>query len=554
MKKVLLAVGLVLLLLVALVVLLPFIVDLNSYQAKYRPIIEEAINRKIELKDTRLTIIPRFGVRVAGFTVMDDPAFSTGPFASLTSLDVGVKLWPLLSKRIEVEEVTLRDPVITVIKNAQGVLNTATIGKKGAPKAEAPAPAKGPTPPPAAEGPLHILTLLAVDRVAITGGQLTYRDQSAAKPTEYVLQKLEFLLKSVRLGETARVHAATTVQPYNLPVKVDGTFGPLTESLDLKTIDLMIGLGDIALAVKGSDVGGDLKLAVTSPTINTADLPVALPLKKPIEAKDLKVAVAVKGPQARLQNLSLNLFGGQLAAQGGLTTGSAAPPFDGKVAIQGIQLGPLMEAVGTDKVSISGTAAVNLTVRGAGFSMPDLTNALEGPGRLQIKDGKIEGINLLKEAFALLKAVGVKQDTANATVFSTIESDLKIKRGIITVERLLMDSHDFQATANGTVGFDQTLNLKANLNLSEALSKSIVGSSPVARFAAKGGRMTVPLLITGTAQAPSYALDTKAMGTRVQEQVKEQAKEKLGEILKGKGAPPGGLEKGEDSLKKLFGQ
>ena len=552
MKKVLLIAGLLLLLMVVLVLLLPFVVDLNAYQAQYLPVIEEALNRKIELKDIRLTIIPRIGVRVAGFTVMDDPAFSTGPFASLTSLDVGVKLWPLLSKRIEVEEVTLRDPVITVIKNAQGVLNTSTIGKKGAPKAEA--PAKAPTPPPAAEGPLHILTLLAVDRVAVSGGQLTYRDQSAAKPTEYVLQKLEFLLKSVRLGETARVHAATTVQPYNLPVTVDGTLGPLTESLDLKTIDLMIGLGNIALAVKGSDVGGDLKLAVTSPTINTADLPVTLPLKKPIEAKDLKVAVAVKGPQARLQNLSLNLFGGQLAAQGGLTTGSAAPPFDGKVAIQGIQLGPLMEAVGTDKVSVSGTAALNLSVRGAGFSMPDLTRALEGPGRIQIKDGKIEGINLLKEAFALLKAVGVKQDTANATVFSTIESDLKIKRGIITVERLLMNSHDFQATANGTVGFDQTLNLKANLNLSEALTKSIAGVSPVARFAAKGGRMTVPLLITGTAQAPSYALDTKAIGTRVQEQVKEQAKEKLGEVLKGKGAPPGGLEKGEDALKKLFGQ
>lgn len=552
MKKVLLAVGLLLLLLVALVVLLPFIVDLNSYQAQYRPVIEEALNRKIALKDIRLTILPSIGVRVAGVTVMDDPAFSTGPFASLTSLDVGVKLRPLLSKRIEVEEVTLRDPVITVIKNAQGVLNTSTIGKKAGPKAEA--PAKAPTPPPTAEGPLHILTLLAVDRVAVSGGQLTYRDQSAAKPTEYVLQKLEFLLKSVRLGETPRVHAATTVQPYNLPVKVDGTFGPLTESLDLKTIDLMIGLGNIALAVKGSDVGGDLKLAVTSPTINTADLPVALPLRKPIEAKDLKVAAAVKGPQARLQTFSVNLFGGRIEAHGGITTGSPAPPFDGKVAIQGIQLGPLMEAVGTDKVAVSGTVALNLAVRGAGFSMPDLTHALEGPGRIRIKDGKIEGINLLKEAFALLKAVGVKQDTANATVFSTIESDLSIKRGIITVERLLMDSHDFQATAAGTVGFDQTLNLKANLNLSEALSKRIAGVSPVARFAAKGGRMTVPLLITGTAQAPSYALDTKAMGTRVQEQVQERAKEKLDELLKGKGAPPGGLEKGEDALKKLFGQ
>lgn len=549
MKKVLLIVGLLLLLMVVLVLLLPFIVDLNAYQAQYRPVIEEALNRKITLKDIRLTIIPRIGVRVAGFTVMDDRAFSAGPFASLTSLDVGVKLRPLLSKRVEVEEITLRDPVITVIKNAQGILNTSTLGKKGAPKAETPAQAKAP-----AEGPLHILTLLAVDRVAVSGGQLTYLDQSAAKPSEYVLQKLEFLLKSLRLGQIPTVHLATLLQPYNLPVTVDGRFGPLKESLDLETIDLVIGLGKIALAVKGSDIGGNLKLAMTSPAINTADLPVALPLKKPIEAKDLKITVEVKGAQARLQNLSLSLFGGQLAAQGGLTTGPAAPPFDGKVALQGIQLGPLMEAFGTDKVSISGTAALTLALRGAGFSMPDLTNALEGPGRIQIKEGKIEGINLLKEAFALLKAVGVTRETANATVFSTLESDLKIRRGIITVERLLMDSHDFQATANGTVGFDKTLNMKTKVALSEALSKSIAGASPTAKLGMAGGRLTVPMIITGTTQAPSYALDTKALGAKAQEQVKERAKERLGEILKDKGAPPGGMEKGEDALKKLFGQ
>jgi AsmA protein len=549
MKKILLAAGLLLFLLIALVVLLPFLVDLNQYQAQYIPIVEEALNRKITLKDIRLTIFPRIGVRVASFTVMDDPAFSTEPFASLTSLNIGVKLGPLLNKRVEVEEITLRDPVITVIKNAQGVTNTSTLGKQGPPKPEAKEPK-----PPTAEGPLHVLTLLAVDRIALTGGKLTYHDQSSATPTEYVLQNLEVLLKSIGLGQTPTLHVATSVLPLNLPIKIDGKAGPLKETLDIETIDLIIGLGKIALSVKGSDIGGDLKLAIASPAINTADLPVALPLKKPVEAKDLKIDVEAKGPQSRLQHLSVNLFGGQLTAQGGLTSGSHAPPFDGKVAMQSIQLGPVMETVGTDKVSVSGTTATELALHGAGFSMPDLTKALEGTGHAVIKDGKIEGINLLKEAMALLKAVGFSQDIGNATVFSTIETNFRIKSGIITVERLLMDSHDFQATGTGTIGFDKILNLKTNLSLSEALSAKIAGSSPYAKMATAGGRLSVPMVITGTAQAPSYGLDTKAMGAKAQEQVKEQAKEKLGEILKGKGAPSGDTDKGKDLLKGLFGQ
>ena len=102
---------------------LPFLIDLAPYQDQYKPLIEEALNRKIELQEIRLTIWPRIGARVVGFTVMDDPAFSTSHFASLSSLDVGVKLWPLLSKKVEIEEISLHNPLITIIKNTDGVTN-----------------------------------------------------------------------------------------------------------------------------------------------------------------------------------------------------------------------------------------------------------------------------------------------------------------------------------------------------------------------------------------------------------------------------------------------
>ncbi|HKW86300.1 MAG TPA: AsmA family protein [Nitrospiraceae bacterium] len=550
MMKVLLGISAVIILLVIIVILLPFIVDLNQYQAQYRPIIEEALNRKIDLKDIRLTILPRIGVRIAGFTVLDDPSFSSGPFASLTSLDVGVKVMPLLSKRVEVEEITLRDPVITVIKNRDGILNASTLGKKGVPKPEGAAPAPEPS---ATEGPLRILALLAVDRVSITGGKLTYRDFSQAKPAEYFLQDLSFLLKDVGLSKTPSLHLATLVQPLNFPVKVDGTFGPLKETPDIEAMDLVIALGKTNLVVKGSAVSGDAKLTLTSPAINTVDLPLTLPLKKPVEVKDLHVAAEVKGQQARVNSLSFQVFNGQVKAQGGLTLGTPAAPFDSKVAIQGLQLGPVLEAIGTDKVSVSGSAATELALHGRGFSMPELTQALEGTAHVAIKDGKLEGINLMQEALALLKIVGITQDNVKATAFSTIEGDVAIKQGVINLQRLLMNSHDFQATALGTVGFDQTLNLKANLNLSEALSNQIAGKSPTAKLVLAGGRIAVPLFITGTAQAPSYSLDTKAIGGKLQEQVKEQVKEKVGEILKSKSGEEA-LQKGQEALKQLFGQ
>src|ERR1043165_6105229 len=103
MKIALILVGILLMILIV-VVLLPFLIDLNRYQDRYRPVIEDALNRKVELKDIRLTIVPRLGARLAGFTVMDDPGFSRQAFASLESLDIGVRLLPLLKGRVGGEE------------------------------------------------------------------------------------------------------------------------------------------------------------------------------------------------------------------------------------------------------------------------------------------------------------------------------------------------------------------------------------------------------------------------------------------------------------------
>lgn len=543
-------VGLLLVIVVVLGVILalPFLIDLNKYQDQYKPIIEEALNRKVQLQDIRLTIWPRIGARVAGFVVLDDPAFGSSSFTSLASLDVGIKLMPLLSGKVEVEEITLRNPVITVIKNRNGVLNVSTIGRTGVKMPHTPSRA----PVPSTEGPLKILALLAVDRVSILGGTLTYRDLSASEPTEYVLQEMGILLNSVRLGQSPNLHVGMLIQPSSLPVKLDGTFGPLRETSDIDAINIQLALGKTDFTITGKMVGHNADLNISAPVINTANLPIALPLQKPVELKNLQIAVEVRGQDFLLQKFSFQLFDGQTTAQGKATSGLDPLPFTGNVTIQGIQLGPALNALATTPVSISGTAGANLSVQGHGLSMPDLTRSLEGTGHVAVKDGKIESVNLLQEAISLLKVTGISIDDAKATAFSTIETDLAIKQGTIYVKRLWMDSHDFQATGGGTIGFDQTLNLTINLNLSQDISQKIASSSPVAKLAMKDGRMGLPLVITGTAQAPSYGLDTKGLTGKVQEQVQKKVEEAVGGLLKGTTKPEDLTQQGQDLLKGLL--
>jgi AsmA protein len=129
-----------------------------------------------------------------------------------------------------------------------------------------------------------------------------------------------------------------------------------------------------------------------------------------------------------------------------------------------------------------------------------------------------------------------------------------IKQGLVNVQKLLIDSHDFQATGKGMIGFDQTLNLALNLNLSQTLSQKLAGSSPIVKLALKDGRLHVPFLITGTVQNPSYGLDAKGLTGKVQEQVQEKARETIKGLLEGTTKPQDLKQQGNDLLKDLLGR
>ncbi|MCP9448831.1 MAG: AsmA family protein [Nitrospira sp.] len=528
---------------------LPFLIDLNKYKDQYKPLIEDALNRTIEIQDVRLTLWPTIGARVTGLSILDDPAFGAGAFASAASLDVGVKLLPLLSGRVEVENVALRGPVVAVIKNKAGVLNVSTLGRKGVPIPDRPSRA----PIPSMEGLLKILGMLAADRVSIAGGTLTFRDFSAAKPTEYVLQDLDLLLRSVGIGRTPSLHLDAVAQPFNLPLKLDGTFGPLKETAGIEVINVRLNLGSTHFTVTGSVTGHEGTVHVSAPMVRTTDLPVSIPVKQSIDAADFRVTADVKGQTIEMRDVSFHFFGGRVRGGGKLVVGSEDPPFSGHLAIEGFLVGPIWHAVVDAPPAISGTADVTLALKGRGFSMPSMTKDLEGTGRLAIRDGTIEGINLLREMTTIFNVAGVALGDPKATAFSTIEADLAVEQGMIRVQRLLMDGHDFQATGSGTIGFDRRLSLAVTVSLSRDLSEKIAGVSPVAQLAMRDGRMVLPLVIGGTVQSPSYRLDLKGVTENLHEQIQRKAAQVVDGLLGGT-APDVLKRRGRPLLSEILGR
>jgi AsmA protein len=95
------AVAVVAVLLVAAIVALPFVLDVNQF----RPEIESKI--------------------------ADDPAFSRSPFVTAKSLRVGIELVPLIfSKEARITGITLDHPAITLIRSSSGMWNFSDLGNK----------------------------------------------------------------------------------------------------------------------------------------------------------------------------------------------------------------------------------------------------------------------------------------------------------------------------------------------------------------------------------------------------------------------------------------
>jgi uncharacterized protein involved in outer membrane biogenesis len=114
--------------LLAILVALPFLINVNSFRPKIESEASSALGRQVTVGNLSLSILSG-SVGAENIAIMDDPAFSKSSFITAKSLKVGVELMPLIfSKQLKVTEITLEQPQITLLKAANGTWNFSSLG------------------------------------------------------------------------------------------------------------------------------------------------------------------------------------------------------------------------------------------------------------------------------------------------------------------------------------------------------------------------------------------------------------------------------------------
>src|SRR4051794_26582751 len=130
MKRALKIVGIVIAVLIVIVLVLPFVVNVNTYRPRIESELTNALGRQVTVGNLSLSLWSG-SLAADNIAIADDPAFGSVPFVKADALNVGVNVIPLvLSKTLEIREITLSRPQVSLLRTPAGKWNFSTIGSK----------------------------------------------------------------------------------------------------------------------------------------------------------------------------------------------------------------------------------------------------------------------------------------------------------------------------------------------------------------------------------------------------------------------------------------
>ncbi len=196
------AIGLGALLALAVVcaLLLRLLFDPNDYRRRIELAFNERTGRTLELEgDLRLKLLPRLAVSTGPLSISDRAG--AGDFLTVQDARIGVALWPLLRRRVELGRLTLVEPVVALRIDADGHDNWSDLLRPTA--ANDPLDESDVEPIPAAKETAG----LSIAGLAIEDGRLSFVDARRSRRLQFV-----------------DLHAETGALAFDVPTPIRASF------------------------------------------------------------------------------------------------------------------------------------------------------------------------------------------------------------------------------------------------------------------------------------------------------------------------------------------
>ncbi|MFA5941185.1 MAG: AsmA family protein [Sinimarinibacterium sp.] len=270
-----------------------------------------------------------------------------------------------------------------------------------------------------------------------------------------------------------------------------------------------------------------------------------------IKLADVRLKLSGSGKSAKTQDLSARLYGGTVSLNNRYAA-EGAPTFALKTDLASLNAAPfLQDLLGKDYVSGLGNMQLDLTSRGA--TVGELRKALNGTVAVKVENGAVKGFNLgqiLRQGQAMLAGQAAPSESAPLqTDFAALTASGTIANGVLSTNDLAAASPAFRLAGSGQIDLaNETIRFTAKPTVVETTQ----GQGGKGLDQLKG--LTVPIEISGDLFSPKYKLDLEDVlkdkakeqlknqlakeldlpkGQATDQQLKEKAAEKLGDLLFG---------------------
>jgi uncharacterized protein involved in outer membrane biogenesis len=331
--------------------------------------VSNALGRPVKVGAIKARFGLGLSIEIDGLAIADDPAFGRDPFFSAAQASLDVRFVPLLHGKVKVVRLELSQPIIRVLRRADGKLNLDTLGQFAAAGANA-------TRHGAANAMRGVVWAVArevsIKALKIDDGTLYYHNASSAGVPLQVTH-LSVDLNGIHTGSAFDVDVKSALFSDQPNLEVSGKMGPMMRNgmLDVPSaaLDLKFKAGPVSIdRLRTLLAPGEL-------------IPVTLSMPDPLTS-----AGSVKGTLANSQLAASAIFSAyHIIYQAASNKPGSAPlklDLSGNTTVQG-SIHPLNLNSGWDlSATMSGIAS-----RFEGAQLPAITNF---DGRIHLTPTRIE--------------------------------------------------------------------------------------------------------------------------------------------------------------------
>lgn len=361
MKRLSAIIAAILAILVAAIVLVPQFIPASVYREQIEKAATTALERDVTLDgEARLSVFPSISARIGGLKIANSPDFPGENMIEAGEIRGKVKLLPLITGRVEIGEIMLKDATIRLEKQADGNSNW----QFGAPSEE--------------DSEFNA----GIDSLRLTNTAIYYNDRQAN--TQYVLTDFSGQARLTDLDAPFTSQGAGVLNgqafDYRLKLSTIKSLGDLQPS----TIDLALTTDYGRVAYKGAITLGDSPVLDGAFDIDSNAIGRVLqlaPADLPFKASELK-SLSAKGqitgpaqtPQLDFKALKLEATGLSVDYAGTLS-GGAAPALSGTIDVSADRVDRLLTANSPQLALMAMLGKLDFTADVTGpLASPILTN------------------------------------------------------------------------------------------------------------------------------------------------------------------------------------